>query len=596
MALNITFTCNNVYDENGNAIDCKYQAYYPEHGVWTDVKDTDSQQYNFNAGDSDGLTQNGELKAGEHVVICFWQDSDSNSNRSGLKDRFSYIVHTHDGSTSTYVQDVQLLPKTAPTVNGYLLDEGLRNHQVRISNFTNDSYEWTYSDATHYHNRNYENGELLFDSVAKGPTKTEVDSKGNYYYLDADADSSYNDYLNMDMDWKDSNDNVDSYENHASHTFTEIGDYKPVMRATNLYGLSATKEFSIRIRYNAPVGCVTFDKDNYLIGDDIKVTACIEDVDSTINNITHRWVIEDDWKRLDRSQEIKWLILNPGDEIELSDDELYNYNVIRIYGDSSNNTGKLTYHLGDSTYNFDYNDLIVVEPHREMVNDSSRNRVTYDNVFVGKNSELIWRNDSAYPNDFSAENDTILEDSATLTIIDRDSDSFKVDSNTNKDYEYTKTAYVIKKHTAMQVIKWNDGFDDQVTTFTRSPVIVNQAPITKYDLTMLSNKSVRATPHCIDLDNDIASYKWQLFLLLPFSSNWQEVKDISKVTPNNEKLEIDFNSPGHYKLELTTTDVAGLSSSYSKEFDISTATAADCDTYGQITNDIYFLFPDKGLF
>ena len=110
MALNVTFTCTSIKDENGSKIDCYFQAYHPRTNKWNTIKQSAYSQYSFNAGDGDFLTQTGELKTGDHVLIAFWVGQQT---RSGLQNRFAIIDVVHNGQ-STYVIDVQLRPKLSP--------------------------------------------------------------------------------------------------------------------------------------------------------------------------------------------------------------------------------------------------------------------------------------------------------------------------------------------------------------------------------------------------------------------------------------------------------------------------------------------------
>ena len=496
MALNITFTCNKVVDENDNTIDCYYQAYYPEHGVWTDIKQTEDGQYNFNAGDSDGLTQDGELKNGQHVVICFWQDKSGHEtgDRTGLKDRFSYIVITHDGSTSVYVNDVQLLPKQPPAISGSLVSEARRNARVRFYNYTEDSHAWYYNDILHRHTRTY-GSELLFDSIMKRTSIAYDSDTSKYIFLDADVSDDYKEYLNMDIDWKDDNDDTNGYENNASHVFTEIGDYKPVVRAVNKYGLESTKEFSIRIKYNPPVLACTFDPDGtstpVRVGDTVTVKANITDVDETIVDLTYRWIVKD---------------RDDGSVISSEDVEV-------------EHSGSHAAKCGDD-----------------------------DNG----------------------------EESLDLK------------------YEYSKEIEVSQKHYAEQDTTWCDGYDKNQLVKDFELPITNWLPVTSFDLIMLSNKSIRVVPHCTDKDGKIVKYRWRLYLLLPFSSEWSEVWSYD--TDKDDSIDITFDASGHYKMVLTSTDDYGDSTSAEKEFDITIATGGVCDTSKVISNEVFFLFPDHGLF
>ena len=267
IALNITFTCNEVVDENGDAINCKYQVYYPEHDKWNDIRDTELYQYNCNAGDDDSLSQTGSFLKDQHAVICLWVGGD---DRTGLKDRMAYHVIKHDGETTTYVIDVELRPKTAPECNWYLNTTATINREKTAYSYADDNYSWTFDGTVHYHHRVY-GSEVIFDSI--------------------DTNSS----LDITFDFDDG----DGFETTNKHTYTSIGDYTAKHKAVNQYNLESICERNIRLKYNSPIGCLTFSPDGYGSGDELSkgdtvdVTACITDEDSRITDIEHHWIIKD---------------------------------------------------------------------------------------------------------------------------------------------------------------------------------------------------------------------------------------------------------------------------------------------------------------
>ena len=112
MAINIAFTCDTIVDENAADINCYYQAYHARSGTWNNVRFSEYNQYSFNLGDGDFLTQDGDARDGDLIVLVFWvSDSDS---RSGLKDRFCIFNYVLDG-TSTIILNPELRPKTTPS-------------------------------------------------------------------------------------------------------------------------------------------------------------------------------------------------------------------------------------------------------------------------------------------------------------------------------------------------------------------------------------------------------------------------------------------------------------------------------------------------
>ena len=272
MSLNVSFKGYTV-DENGDRIDCKFQVYYVRQNVWNDVRDTSSQYYSCNAGDSDSLTQDGELKAGDVIFLCFWQGDgsggDTPDSRDNIFDRFSFIKIVHDGSTADYDIDVQLKPKAPPTINWYLNSVRTINRTVTAYDNSYDYMSWTYDDNTMYHRKTYY-GATLFPKV---------------------------DELTTEYDWDDPNDSVDGYESNNTHSYSDIGDYSVKIHVTNAWGLDSTGTIDIRIKYNSPIAGVVFDPDGVTnkihTTESDTITAAIQDEDSRISSIEHHWIVRD---------------------------------------------------------------------------------------------------------------------------------------------------------------------------------------------------------------------------------------------------------------------------------------------------------------
>jgi len=260
LALNKTFTCNTIFDEDDNAIECYYQGYHVRTGTWNDVKYTEEQQYNCNLGDGDWLTQDGEVLNGDLVILNFWvSDEDT---RSGLKDRMCSII-IEITSDNTYVNDVKLKPKTAP-VCGFSFDnnEPTINNELNVYSFASDNYSYTFNEITHYHYRILEN-ELIFDSIDKLTIKYDFDEG-------------------------------DGWVTDAFHTYSTVDEYTVSQRATNLYDISKICSQQLKVRYNIPIPGLSFDYINPIhTTESTLVIADITDIDSRITNIKHKIVIRD---------------------------------------------------------------------------------------------------------------------------------------------------------------------------------------------------------------------------------------------------------------------------------------------------------------
>jgi len=238
MALNVTFTCNanSIVDENGTPVDCNYKAFYKRQGVWNDTRTSSQQQFNFNAGDGDSLTQTGELKNNDVIIICLWQDvldgGNTSDNTSGLKTRFSTFSIVHDGSTNVYVIDPQIVPKMVPTCAWNFEAHPVINEQYSATPASDDEDSWIYAGHTFYHRRLYYS-ELVFDSVGNLTDEYDFESSG-------------------------------TFDSTAQHTFTTIADFTSRHRATNSYSLFAICDKTIRSHYHVPLPDIIFSPDGIL--------------------------------------------------------------------------------------------------------------------------------------------------------------------------------------------------------------------------------------------------------------------------------------------------------------------------------------------
>jgi len=451
MGLNISFK-GYAHDEDDNKIDCKFQVYFARQDVWNNVRDTDKNYYSCNAGDDDALTQDGTVKKGDVILLTFWQGDGSGGatadNRDGLFDRFSVHKIIHDGETDEYVVEAMLKPKTAPNISWYLNSVRTINKTVRTYNYTNDKLTWTYDDNTFYHTKKVGTYEV-FPKVGE---------------------------LTSVFDWTDDEDDVDGYEDTNNHSYTVIGDYKPKIKVTNAWDLSSENEKDLRIKYNRPIGALTFDPNGTTnqvhTTEDSTSEANITDIDERITEIEHHWIVRD---------------RDNGDEI-------------------SNAT---------------------------------------------------------------------------------------VDTNTTLDYSFTKTIEVLQKHYSKQIIKWNDGYDDIITNYERELVITNWIPLVNFKYKFVSETKIKFTPDCSDLDGDVVNYKWDLHSLIPFK-NGEYVLSLNTTNDDDAVVEIEFETPGHYKMVLTATDDYGGSAAFVTEFDVTGE--SDCAGTDLMENDLCFIIPEKYKF
>jgi hypothetical protein len=176
MALSFTFS-GNVVDKDENSLECNYQVYYYRQNVVSDIKRTDQQQYNTNAGQDDQLTINGELRNGDIILIRFWNDSN---------DQFCIYKAIYNGGL--YIaQDVKLLDSQSPS--GTLNVSNVVLGQQSISSVVaSDEYQYSYAGTTLYHKNNWY-GFNLINEVGVNEILYNYDNNGfsnsNTYVFDS---------------------------------------------------------------------------------------------------------------------------------------------------------------------------------------------------------------------------------------------------------------------------------------------------------------------------------------------------------------------------------------------------------------------------
>ena len=242
----ISFT-GKMYNSAGQLVNGTVEGYAYPQNKWSGVKTSQLNEYTINVGDGDWLTNDGTITAGEVVVLRF---------RSS--DGIATIAHTitsEDISTRLVVQDVQVLPIQAPTCVLNLSSTGTINNVVTATTTASDQYQWTYAGRVH-HQRYDWYGTVIFPEI--GIATIEYDFGAGY--------STAN-----------------------TNTWISIGTYTVSSRSTNKNGQSAICSKEIMIGYNAPTGCIQFDKGSYILNDNVVVTGCITDADNRITSINHQW-------------------------------------------------------------------------------------------------------------------------------------------------------------------------------------------------------------------------------------------------------------------------------------------------------------------
>jgi len=278
MGLNVSFK-GFAKDENDVAIDCKFQIHFVRQNKWNNARNTTESYYSFNAGSEDGLTQDGDMKSGDVILLTFWHGNGSGdgddslllntpANRDDVFDRFCVFAITHDGTTQDYVVNVQLKPKLVPNIVWTLPTTGTINRTITALNTSNDETNWVYGTKTFYHRNSYY-GRVVFPKVG---------------------------LLTSTYDWVDPNDAVIDYESSNTHSYTQIGDYVVKLKVVNYWELVSNSTKPIRLKYNVPIGGLSFNPDGVTVKvhttENSTSTASITDEDNRISSINHNWVIK----------------------------------------------------------------------------------------------------------------------------------------------------------------------------------------------------------------------------------------------------------------------------------------------------------------
>ena len=245
--INVTII-GNIYDESNTLINCYYDVYYIRQNVLVTGLTSELNQYNFNIGSSNHLTQNGDLKDNDVILIRF----NTKQNILDYSGKFCSIAIIYN-SESIINSNVQLKNISIPACK-FDITRGNLNEVVTINVDTSLDNSWIYDNNIMYQ-RNFLYGYEIFPNL-----------------LTSSTDVSYN----FDGFWISSN----------SFIYTTFGDktimYKILLPDNNELDCSKT----IRIYKNEPV--ITYTIPNVLImNSDIDISIGIIDIDSTIVNVKH---------------------------------------------------------------------------------------------------------------------------------------------------------------------------------------------------------------------------------------------------------------------------------------------------------------------
>jgi hypothetical protein len=231
--INVTFT-GNIFHENGTpALDVRYQGFFIKENtnssntVWDTPRSTETNQYNFNLGDSTWLSQeNGYAIPNDKVLLCFWKENTSDREDTNLTE-WCFIEWILDDS-DVYLQNIQLKGPQHPNCLFELHDNTVGS-PVTIENIgSNNDVSWLYAGKLHHQSYKWENY-IIFDmNILPDP---------------------------VTISWGDGH--ITTFPISASpypHIYTSAGDYTINVMLQNHSGFECNTMFDARVLYEVKNG------------------------------------------------------------------------------------------------------------------------------------------------------------------------------------------------------------------------------------------------------------------------------------------------------------------------------------------------------
>ena len=549
MGINVSFK-GNVYDENDNIIDCKYQVHYVRQNVWNSVRSTSSGYYSANAGDADSLTQDGSLKANDVVLIAFWQGDGSmvsgdeynvQLTNTQSNNGITFTDPTPPEDTAIFEFNGKNYDMTLPAEVMYFTVNGVELKIDYAREYTGDPFGVTFNGVFYV-------GTFAVNEIYSAPTALTVQ-------------------------------NISTITNNRDELMDRFGVY-----AITHDGTTSDYVFNVQIRPKLkPNISWTLPTTGTINRDITAVNNCDDETSWTYGSLTmhHR-------KTFYGRTVFAMVGL-------LASTYNWNDNNDTIPGYEASNIHQFT-QIGDYIV-----DLHVVNAWNLKNNAQKSIRLKY-NVPIGNMSftpdgvstKVHTTEDSTYIANITDEDSRITNVDHKWLIKNRDTNVVisedLIASNSNLSYQYTKTIAVLQHHYGKQVISWNDGWVDQVLTYTEQLPITNWIPLVNFTDIFLNDTNVRFTPNCSDIDGTIIEYTWKLYALIPFQSG-QYTLAKTYVKVDSTPLEVIFDTSGHYKMMLTAKDDYGDTATFYKEFDITGS--GGCAAVELAVDDTFFIFPDK---
>jgi len=249
MSLNINFQ-GDVVDENGNIIECSYQAFSTNIQKWSDIRQTDQGQYNVNFGDGDLNTQSGTVSTGDALMIVFWTGGD---DRNSEHEYFSAVVFVYDGNDNV-IQNVQILTPHNPDCSFSVQQDVNIGDIVVAESHASTIYQWAFDEKIHYQRKEWY-GQAIFG------------------FLDI-----YSDEFNFGNGYSDEN----------TYIYDDFGTYDVGHLVKSTYsGFESECTQQVMVHLREPITSISIDNESPIVGDIVNISFSTSDVDNTIENIIY---------------------------------------------------------------------------------------------------------------------------------------------------------------------------------------------------------------------------------------------------------------------------------------------------------------------
>ena len=244
--INVTLT-GNVFDENENLINCYYDVYYKRQNILVTGLKTELNQYNFNIGAVEHLTQNGDLKENDVILIRF----DTLKDTKDISGKFGSISVIYN-NISTIVKDVQL-KNINPISCNFNLETGNVNDTIYINVDRSLDYSWSFKGNTMYQRRYLHSYDIFPDLIIK------------------------NENILYDFEGFWTSDNFHVYNVHG---------LKTIMYKVNLHNIVLECSKTIKVLKNEPKIIYTIS-DNVKLNDNVEINVKVQDLDNSVIDIKH---------------------------------------------------------------------------------------------------------------------------------------------------------------------------------------------------------------------------------------------------------------------------------------------------------------------